>query len=136
MHSILEVSRSRSLLITRSYFIVLFALSFLPGPSPGFCSRGGQKPEGVATFLKHNIGCMQQPGGQQFQMRAGRAPLAPRWRRPCWIASNLKRISTISKLPPLKNFLRTPVDALILISFLGHKKWCCLVQFFQITQKR
>jgi len=39
-----------------------------PGPSPGFSSRGGQKPEGGAktqkgaTFLKYCIGCMQQPG--------------------------------------------------------------------------
>jgi len=29
-----------------------------PGPSPGFSSRGGQKPEGRATFLKYSIGCM------------------------------------------------------------------------------
>ena len=36
------------------------------GPSPGFSSRGGQKPEGGATYLKHSIGCMQQPGGQTW----------------------------------------------------------------------
>ena len=34
------------------------------GPSPGFSSRGGQKPEGGAKFLKYSIGCMSQPGGQ------------------------------------------------------------------------
>ena len=40
------------------------------GPSPGFRSRGGHKPEGGAkkqkgaTFLKYSIGCMQQPEGQ------------------------------------------------------------------------
>jgi len=33
-------------------------------PSPGFSSRGGQVPEGGATFLKYSIGCMQQPVGQ------------------------------------------------------------------------
>jgi len=26
------------------------------GPPPGFSSRGGQKPEGGATFLKYSIG--------------------------------------------------------------------------------
>jgi len=26
-----------------------------PGPSPGFSSRGGQNPEGGATFLKYSI---------------------------------------------------------------------------------
>jgi len=35
-----------------------------PGPSPGFSSRGGQKPEGGAkkqkgaTFVKYSIGCL------------------------------------------------------------------------------
>ena len=39
------------------------------GPSPGFSSRGGQKPEGGVenqkggTFFKYSIGSMQQPGG-------------------------------------------------------------------------
>jgi len=28
------------------------------GPSPGFSSREGQKPEGGATFLIYSIGCM------------------------------------------------------------------------------
>ena len=52
------------------------------------------------------------------------------------IISNLKRISKISTLPPMEIFLRTPMVVLILIYLLGHKAWCCLVQFFQITQKR
>jgi len=52
------------------------------GPSPGFSSRGGQKPEGGAKFLKYSIGCMSQPGGQTWNRGAsisnggGRAPLA------------------------------------------------------------
>jgi len=46
------------------------------------------------------------------------------------IVSTLKRISKISMLLPLEKFLRTPMDALISIKFLGHKVWCCLVQFF------
>ena len=46
------------------------------GPSPGFSSRGGQKPE-AGTFLKYCVGCMQQPvgqtwnGGHRFQMGGG-----------------------------------------------------------------
>jgi len=42
------------------------------GPSPGFSTREGQKPDGGAkkqqggTFLKYSIGCMQQPGGQMW----------------------------------------------------------------------
>jgi len=35
-----------------------------PGPSPGFSSRGGQKPRG-GTFLKYCIGCMEQPGAKR-----------------------------------------------------------------------
>jgi len=45
------------------------------------------------------------------------------------IVSNLKKISKISTLPPMEKFLRTPMDALIWIYFLGNKAWCCLVQF-------
>ena len=37
---------------------------------------------------------------------------------------------------PMEKFLRMRMVALILIYLLGHKAWCCLVQFFQITQKR
>jgi len=47
----------------KMYF--LFA-GICTGPSPGFSSRGGQKPEDGATFLKYSIGCMQQPVGQTW----------------------------------------------------------------------
>jgi len=46
------------------------------GPSPGFSSRGeksrrrGQKAEGGGTFLKHSIGCMQQPVDQTWNRGA------------------------------------------------------------------
>jgi len=49
------------------------------GPSPGFSSRGGQKPKGGAknhkraTFLKYSIGCIQQPGSQTWN---GGAPIS------------------------------------------------------------
>jgi len=39
-------------------------------------------------------------------------------------------------VPPLEKVLRTTVDALISIHLLGHKAWCCLVQFVYVTQKR
>jgi len=45
------------------------------GPSSGFSSRGGQKPERGAknqkgaTFLKYSVGCMQQPVGQTWNGR-------------------------------------------------------------------
>ena len=45
-----------------------------PSPSPGFSSRGSQRPEGGAKILKYSIGCFQQPvgqtwnGGHRFQM--------------------------------------------------------------------
>ena len=58
-----------------------YVSALLAGPSPGFSSRGGQKPErgaknqkGGGTFLKYSVGCMQQPvgqtwnGGHRFQM--------------------------------------------------------------------
>jgi len=51
------------------------------GPSPGFSSRGaknqkeGPKTRRGATFLKYNIGCMQQPGGQTWN---GGAPISNR----------------------------------------------------------
>jgi len=46
------------------------SLKYIAGPSPGFSSKGGQKPEGGAknqrggTLLKYCVGCMQQQGGQ------------------------------------------------------------------------
>ena len=57
-----------------------------PGLPPEFSSRGGQKPEGWATFLKYGIGCMEQPGGQTRnrgeQISNGRpGTTGPRWRR-------------------------------------------------------
>jgi len=52
------------------------------------------------------------------------------------IVNNLIRISKIATLPPVEKFLWTPKDALISIYILGHKAWCCLVQFFYVTQKR
>jgi len=63
-------------------------LGLLTGPSPGFSSRRGQKPEGGAKFFKYSIGCMQQPvgqtwnGGHQFQ-KGARHHWPPRWRRLC-----------------------------------------------------
>jgi len=70
-----------------SWDIISIIFYIKSGPSPGFSSRGGQKPERgaknqKATFLKYSVGCMQQPvgqtwnGGHRFQM-GGRAPLAP-----------------------------------------------------------
>jgi len=38
-------------------------------------------------------------------------------------------------LPSLDKFLRTPMDALISILLLGHKVWCCVVQFFSSHSK-
>jgi len=40
----------------------------------------GPKTRREGTFLKYSLGCMQQPGVKREM--GGRAPLAPRWRRP------------------------------------------------------
>jgi len=40
--------------------------------------------------------------------------------------SVLEKISKMLTLPHLEKFLRTLIDAL---NSLGHKVWCCLVQF-------
>jgi len=73
-----------------------FGLDYISaGPSPGFSSRGGQKPKRRpktrkgATFLKYSIGYMQQlgiqtwnGGGTDFKWAVGHH-WPPRWRRPC-----------------------------------------------------
>jgi len=67
-----------------------FNVLFLPlsSPLPGFSSKGGQKPEG-GPHLKNTVwdACSNQEakremGGTDFKW-GGRAPLAPRWQRPC-----------------------------------------------------
>ena len=87
---------------------IAFYSDMLPGPSPGFSSRGaknqkeGPKTRRGATFLKYCIGCMQQPGGQT---RNGGAHISnegghhwpPRWRRPCMLQkkrTGVWRVST------------------------------------------
>ena len=81
------------------------------GPSPGFSSRGCQKPEGGVKNQKEvhifkiqywmyvtNGGPNVKWGGTDFKW--GRAPLAPRWRRP-WLAvkSSAKCKRLILQLP-------------------------------------
>jgi len=53
--------------------ILLDKLYHYAGSSPEFSSRGGQKPEGWATFLKYSIGYKQQPVGQTWN---GEAPIS------------------------------------------------------------
>jgi len=92
-------------------FLVFFV--FNSGPSPWFSSRGGQKPEGGATFFKHCIGCMQQPGGQTWN---GGAPISnggaghhwtARWRRPCFYC--------VDSAPPDSQHLATAADKTVTV---------------------
>ena len=65
------------------------------GPSSGLSSRGGQKPEGGATFLKYCIGCMQEPrgqtwnGGHRFEMGGPGATGPPAGDDPVFMTTQL-----------------------------------------------
>ena len=66
-----------------------------PAPSPGFSSRGGQKPErgtknqkggkhfkNAALDVCSNLGAKREMGGHRFQMGGAGHHWSPRWRRP------------------------------------------------------
>jgi len=79
-----------------------------PGPSPEFSSRGGQKPERGATFLKYSIGCMQQPVGQRWNgwapiLNGGLGTTGP------------PLATTLEWTTPHENFLRTPLTLVLYI---------------------
>ena len=77
------------------------------GPSPGFSSRGGQKPggaknqkgaphfKGTVLDVCSNQGTKREMGGAQILNGGGRAPLAPRWRRPCNDAAHFLKFATV-----------------------------------------
>jgi len=83
----------------------IFSAGSSAGPSPGFSSRRGQKPE-EGHILKIQYWMYAATGGPNVKWRGAdfkwgsRAPLAPRWRRP-W--SSVRILSVFCCVRPSRN---------------------------------